>query len=144
MDAAVRLVAAAQYRDQASVEFLVDLSGRFHFLEANTRLQVEHVVTELTSGIDLVKLEIDVARGGRLGAAPPAGSGHAIEVRLNAEDPYNGFAASPGVVTLFGRRQGLACGSTRGSPRAVRCPRVRPMFAKLAARGTAATRRWAG
>ena len=58
LDAAVRLVAAAQYRDQASVEFLVDPSGRFYFLEANTRLQVEHVVTELTSGVDLVKLEI--------------------------------------------------------------------------------------
>ncbi|HNV04157.1 MAG TPA: carboxyl transferase domain-containing protein [Vicinamibacterales bacterium] len=101
LDAAVRIVAAARYRDQASVEFLVDLAGRFYFLEANTRLQVEHVVTELTSGIDLVKLEIDVARGGRLAPAPPAGSGHAVEVRLNAEDPYSGFAASPGVVTQF-------------------------------------------
>jgi acetyl/propionyl-CoA carboxylase alpha subunit/acetyl-CoA carboxylase carboxyltransferase component len=136
MDAAVRIVAAAEYRDQTSVEFLVDLSGRFYFLEANTRLQVEHVVTELTSGIDLVKLEIDVARGGRLAAEPPASSGHAIEVRLNAEDPYNGFAASPGVVTLFrtptgpGLRMdtGIAEGSTMP-------PEFGPMFAKLAARG---------
>jgi acetyl/propionyl-CoA carboxylase alpha subunit/acetyl-CoA carboxylase carboxyltransferase component len=135
-DAALRLVSAAQYRDQASVEFLVDLAGRFYFLEANTRLQVEHVVTELTSGIDLVKLEIDVARGGRLAPEPPASAGHAIEVRLNAEDPYNGFAASPGVVTLFrtptgpGLRMdtGIAEGSTMP-------PEFGPMFAKLAARG---------
>ena len=135
-DAAVRLVAAAQYRDQASVEFLVDLSGRFHFLEANTRLQVEHVVTELTSGIDLVKLEIEVARGGRLAAVPPAGSGHAIEVRLNAEDPYNGFAASPGLVTLFRMPTGpglrVDTGIAEGSSMP---PEFGPMFAKLAARG---------
>ena len=67
-DAAVRLVAAAQYRDQVSVEFLVDLSGRFYFLEANTRLQVEHVVTELTSGIDLGE-----ARDRRGAGRPPRG-----------------------------------------------------------------------
>jgi len=136
MDAAVRLVAAAQYRDQASVEFLVDLSGRFYFLEANTRLQVEHVVTEATSGIDLVKLEIDVARGGRLAAVPPASSGHAIEVRLNAEDPYNRFAASPGVVTLFRTPTGpglrVDTGIAEGSEMP---PDFGPMFAKLAARG---------
>jgi acetyl/propionyl-CoA carboxylase alpha subunit len=135
-DAAVRLVAAAQYRDQVSVEFLVDLSGRFHFLEANTRLQVEHVVTELTSGIDLVKLEIDVARGGRLAAVPPVNSGHAVEVRLNAEDPYNGFAASPGVVTLFRMPTGpglrVDTGIAEGSSMP---PEFGPMFAKLAARG---------
>jgi acetyl-CoA carboxylase carboxyltransferase component/biotin carboxyl carrier protein len=136
MDAAVRLVAAAQYRDQASVEFLVDLSGRFYFLEANTRLQVEHVVTELTSGIDLVKLEIDVARGGRLAAVPPVSSGHAIEVRLNAEDPYNAFAASPGVVTQFRTPTGpglrVDTGIAEGSSMP---PEFGPMFAKLAARG---------
>jgi acetyl/propionyl-CoA carboxylase alpha subunit/acetyl-CoA carboxylase carboxyltransferase component len=136
MDAAVRLAAAAEYRDQVSVEFLVDLSGRFFFLEANTRLQVEHVVTELTSGIDLVKLEIDVARGGRLAAVPPASSGHAIEVRLNAEDPYNRFAASPGVVTLFRTPTGpglrVDTGIAEGSDMP---PEFGPMFAKLAARG---------
>jgi len=135
-DAAVRLVAAAQYRDQVSVEFLVDLSGRYYFLEANTRLQVEHVVTELTSGIDLVKLEIDVARGGRLAAEPPPSSGHAIEVRLNAEDPYSGFAASPGVVTLFRTPTGpglrVDTGIAEGSSMP---PEFGSMFAKLAARG---------
>jgi acetyl/propionyl-CoA carboxylase alpha subunit/acetyl-CoA carboxylase carboxyltransferase component len=136
LDAAVRLVAAARYRDQVSVEFLVDPAGRFYFLEANTRLQVEHVVTELTSGIDLVKLEIDIARGGRLGAAPPTSSGYAIEVRMNAEDPYNGFAASPGVVTLFRMPTGpglrVDTGMAEGNSMP---PEFGSMFAKLAARG---------
>ncbi len=136
LDAAVRMVSAAQYRDQVTVEFLVDLSGRFYFLEANTRLQVEHVATELTSGIDLVKLQIEVARGGRLGAVPPASSGHAIEVRLNAEDPYNGFAASPGVILQFRTPTGpglrVDTGISEGSTMP---PEFGPMFAKLAARG---------
>jgi acetyl/propionyl-CoA carboxylase alpha subunit/acetyl-CoA carboxylase carboxyltransferase component len=136
LDAAVRLVAAGQYRSQISVEFLVEPSGRFHFLEANTRLQVEHVVTELTSGVDLVKLELDVARGGRLQGAPPVINGHAVEVRLNAEDPHNGFAASPGTISLFriatgpGLRvdTGVAEGDTMP-------PEFGAMFAKLAAGG---------
>jgi acetyl/propionyl-CoA carboxylase alpha subunit len=137
LDAAVRLVAAANYRDQVSVEFLVDLSGRFYFLEANTRLQVEHVVTEATSGIDLVKLELHVARGGRLEGAPPSSSGHAIEVRLNAEDPLNGFAASPGTISLFRMPTGpglrVDTGVTEGDTMA---PEFGSMFAKLSARGT--------
>ncbi len=137
LDAAVRLVSAADYRDQVTVEFLVDLSGRFSFLEANTRLQVEHVVTELTSGVDLVKLELDVARGGRLGPVPPPSAGHAIEVRLNAEDPYNGFAASPGVVTQFRTATGpglrVDTGIAEGS---VMPPEFGPMCAKLAASGS--------
>ncbi|MCX6551230.1 MAG: carbamoyl-phosphate synthase subunit L, partial [Acidobacteria bacterium] len=136
LEAAVRLVAAAQYHNQVSVEFLVDPSRRFYFLEANTRLQVEHVVTELTSGVDLVKLELDVARGGRLGAMPPVSTGHAIEVRLNAEDPYNHFAASPGVLTLFrmptgpGLRVDTGMAEGHSMP-----PEFGSMFAKLAARG---------
>ena len=76
-------------------------TGDFSFMEMNTRLQVEHPVTECTTGLDLVKLQIHVARGGRLeGEAPPT-IGHAIEVRLNAEDPDNGFAPAPGVVERF-------------------------------------------
>jgi acetyl/propionyl-CoA carboxylase alpha subunit len=136
LDAAVRIVAAAQYRDQVSVEFLVDLSGRFYFLEANTRLQVEHVVTELTSGIDLVKLQIEMARGGRLEPAPPVSTGHAIEVRMNAEDPYNGFAASPGLVTLFRMPTGPGLRVDTGTAEGSSMPQeFGPMFAKLAARG---------
>ncbi len=96
-DAAARLSAAAGYRNAGTVEFLVDpATGSFQFMEVNTRLQVEHPVTEATTGLDLVKLQLHVAQGGRLTGTPPAVSGHAIEARLNAEDPENGFAPAPG------------------------------------------------
>ncbi|MCV6968108.1 ATP-binding protein [Mycobacterium bohemicum] len=96
-DAAVRVAAAAGYRSAGTVEFLVDPdTGGFQFMEVNTRLQVEHPITEATTGLDLVKLQLHVARGGRLDGAPPPVTGHAIEARLCAEDPENGFAAAPG------------------------------------------------
>ena len=99
-DAAVRLCAAAGYRNAGTVEFLVDpATGSFQFMEVNTRLQVEHPVTEATTGLDLVKLQLHVAQGGRLTGTPPEVSGHAIEARLNAEDPENGFASAPGRLT---------------------------------------------
>jgi len=101
-EAAVRLSEAASYRNAGTVEFLYQPeSRRFSFMEMNTRLQVEHPVTECTTGLDLVKLQIHVARGGRLEGAPPRPAGHAIEVRLNAEDPDNGFAPAPGVIERF-------------------------------------------
>jgi acetyl/propionyl-CoA carboxylase alpha subunit/acetyl-CoA carboxylase carboxyltransferase component len=101
-EAAVLLSQAAGYRNAGTVEFLYQPETRcFWFMEMNTRLQVEHPVTEYTTGLDLVKLQIHVARGGRLdGEAPPA-TGHAIEVRLNAEDPDNDFAPAPGAVERF-------------------------------------------
>ena len=96
-DAAVRLAAAAGYRNAGTVEFLVDPdTGSFLFMEVNTRLQVEHPVTEATTGLDLVKLQLYVARGGRLIGAPPHVSGHAIEARICAEDPENAFTPAPG------------------------------------------------
>ena len=96
-DAAVRLAAAAGYRSAGTVEFLVDPdTANFLFMEVNTRLQVEHPVTEVTTGLDLVKLQLHVARGGRLTGAPPQVFGHAIEARVCAEDPENGFAPAPG------------------------------------------------
>ena len=70
-------------------------------MEMNTRLQVEHPVTERTTGLDLVKLQIHIARGGRLEGEPPATIGHAIEVRLNAEDADNDFAPAPGTIERF-------------------------------------------
>src|SRR5215470_2755219 len=101
-EAAVRLSQAACYHNAGTVEFLYQPeSQRFAFMEMNTRLQVEHPVTECTTGLDLVKLQIHVARGGRLEGSVPRGGGHAIEVRLNAEDPDNGFAPAPGVVERF-------------------------------------------
>ena len=99
-DAAVRVAAAAGYRNAGTVEFLVDPdTGRFLFLEVNTRLQVEHPVTESTTGLDLVKLQLHVAGGGRLTGGPPPVRGHAVEARLCAEDPENGFAPAPGRLT---------------------------------------------
>ena len=97
-----RLFAAAGYRNAGTVEFLFDPDRRqAYFMEVNARLQVEHPVTELVTGADLVKLQLHVARGGRLEGEPPAAKGHAIEVRLNAEDPDNAFAPSPGKVEVF-------------------------------------------
>jgi acetyl/propionyl-CoA carboxylase alpha subunit/acetyl-CoA carboxylase carboxyltransferase component len=101
-EAAVRLSQATGYHNAGTVEFLYEPeSNRFSFMEMNTRLQVEHPVTECTTGLDLVKLQIHVARGGRLEGEPPRTTGHAIEVRLNAEDPDNGFAPAPGAIERF-------------------------------------------
>ncbi len=101
-EAAVRLSRATAYHNAGTVEFLYEPDmDRFSFMEMNTRLQVEHPVTECTTGLDLVKLQIHVARGGRLEGEAPRTSGHAIEVRLNAEDPDNGFAPAPGLIERF-------------------------------------------
>src|ERR1700741_3122283 len=101
-NAALRLTKAAGYCGAGTVEFLFSPErSKFWFIEMNTRLQVEHPVTECTTGLDLVKLQIHVARGGRLEGEPPRTVGHAIEVRLNAEDPANGFAPAPGVIERF-------------------------------------------
>jgi len=100
--AAIRLSQAAGYHNAGTVEFLFDAERRhFLFMEMNTRLQVEHPVTECTTGLDLVKLQIHVARGGHLEAEPPPARGHAIEVRLNAEDPDHDFAPAPGAIERF-------------------------------------------
>ncbi|MEO7351711.1 MAG: biotin carboxylase N-terminal domain-containing protein, partial [Marmoricola sp.] len=97
----IALVAAAGYRGAGTVEYLYQPQDKtFAFMEVNTRLQVEHPVTEATTGLDLVKAQILVAEGERLEGDAPEESGHAIEVRLNAEDAAEGFAPAPGTVTM--------------------------------------------
>jgi acetyl/propionyl-CoA carboxylase alpha subunit/acetyl-CoA carboxylase carboxyltransferase component len=99
---AAELVRAAGYVNAGTVEFLYEPKERLlSFLEVNTRLQVEHPVTEATTGVDIVKLQLHVAGGGRLdeiAAETPPSSGHAIEARLTAEDPERGFAPAPGLI----------------------------------------------
>ncbi|GGK66882.1 acetyl/propionyl-CoA carboxylase subuit alpha [Sphaerisporangium melleum] len=157
LDAAVRAATAIGYVGAGTVEFLV-AGDTVAFLEMNTRLQVEHPVTECVYGVDLVRLQLEIAEGVRLPAAPPAPSGHAIEVRLYAEDPARDWRPQsgtlhlleiPGVDARFGRpplERGLRLdsGVESGSVIGVRYD---PMLAKVIAWGperAAVARRLAG
>jgi len=96
-EAAIAIGRAIGYQNAGTVEFLLAPSGEFFFIEVNTRIQVEHPVTELVTGLDLVRLQIDVAEGKRLPKNPQS-IGHAIEARLYAEDPANGFLPTTGTI----------------------------------------------
>ncbi len=98
LDAARAVSLAVGYAGAGTAEFLLDGDGRFFFLEFNARLQVEHPVTECVHGIDLVRLQLEVAEGRPLPAGPPPAAGHAIEARLYAEDPAQGYRPATGQV----------------------------------------------
>jgi acetyl-CoA carboxylase biotin carboxylase subunit len=108
-DAAVKLVKNISYENAGTVEFVFDQDAqKFYFLEMNTRLQVEHPVTEMVTGVDIVREQINIANGGRLPFTQSdiRFAGHAIECRINAEDPFENFRPAPGTITRLEIPQG--------------------------------------
>jgi acetyl-CoA/propionyl-CoA carboxylase biotin carboxyl carrier protein len=100
-DAATALVRQANYVNAGTIECILDEEGSFYFLEMNTRLQVEHTVTEMVTGLDIVALQIDVALGGSVSDVAVAPRGHAIQCRINAEDPGRNFLPGPGRIGRY-------------------------------------------
>ena len=98
--AAKRLIQEADYTNAATVEFIVDKEGNYYFIEVNARIQVEHPVTEMVTGIDLIKQQILIASGEKLSIKQDDinQTGASIECRINAEDPRNNFRPSPGKI----------------------------------------------
>jgi acetyl-CoA carboxylase biotin carboxylase subunit len=135
-DAGIRAAAAVDYVGAGTIEFLLDEQGRFYFLEMNTRLQVEHPVTEWITGLDLVREQILVARGERLSFRDITPRGHAIECRLYSEDPAHGFLPATGTVHVLGEPSGawvrFDSGITAGSRIGVEYD---PLLAKLSTFG---------
>lgn len=137
-ESAVAIVRAAKYHSVGTVEFLLDSEGNYYFMEVNTRIQVEHTVTEELTGIDLVKLQLQVAQGEKLPLRQKDVQlkGHVFEFRINAEDPLNNFAPSPGLLEHYIAPGGphvrvdSACYSGYRIP-----PNYDSMIAKLIVRG---------
>ena len=139
LNTAVKLCKGIGYKNAGTVEFIVDKDQNFYFLEVNTRIQVEHPVTEMRTGIDIVEEQIRIARGKELSTlishlSPP--QGHAIELRIYAEDPENGFLPTPGKVTAYHEPQvrGARVDSSIDAPCTV-SEAYDPMIAKLICHG---------
>ena len=135
--AAAAVARAVGYTNAGTIEFLLDEDGRFYFLEMNTRLQVEHPITEMVTGIDLVRWQFRIARGERLDFDPSAllrPNGHAIECRIYAEDPDNNFLPSPGRILKLQAPSGPGIRDDSGAATGLDVPIFYdPMISKLVA-----------
>ena len=137
-DAAVMVAKSCKYTSTGTVEFLMDEKLNFYFLEMNTRLQVEHPVTEMITGIDLVEEQIKIARGEKLGFTQEdlKINGHAVELRVYAEDPLNKFLPSIGTLTTYIKPEGEGVRVDDGYEEGMAIPiYYDPMIAKLATHG---------
>jgi len=137
-EAAVLVATSCNYRSTGTVEFLLDDKLNFYFLEMNTRLQVEHPVTEMITGIDLVEEQIKIARGEKLGFIQDdlSVNGHSLELRVYAEDPSNDFLPSTGTLTKYIRPQGEGVRVDDGYEEGMTIPvYYDPMIAKLVTHG---------
>ena len=133
-EAALAIAKAVQYDNAGTVEFLLDHEGHFYFLEMNTRLQVEHPVTEAITGLDLVKLQIGIAGGERMPFTQEdiTMRGHAVEARVYAEDPANNFLPDIGKLKTYKRPQGHGVRVDDGFEQGMDIPfYYDPMIAKL-------------
>jgi acetyl-CoA/propionyl-CoA/long-chain acyl-CoA carboxylase, biotin carboxylase, biotin carboxyl carrier protein len=136
-EAAVALAREAGYVNAGTIECILDEDGSFYFLEMNTRLQVEHTVTEMVTGLDIVALQIQVALGESLAKLEVAARGHAIQCRINAEDPGRNFLPGPGRVTRYVEPGGPFVRVDSGVTRGREIPGdYDSMFAKLVVSGT--------